>query len=209
MTKAATIFGFGPSTVNQRMDAIEGSELWTMNNPWCHFPDPVKWSRLFQIHDHKLWQKDTQAMKDLSRRGTTIITKNDNTNLFEHNEVYPIGDVLAISKFLIGTATFMLAYAVINNYSKIRVYGIDQADFFHKVQRQSWCFWLGVARGRGIKIDGVLPVFDVPVYSYSDELADYRNETYQNFVYDQNLQGFPFKKTLTKALKFYHKTFGL
>lgn len=51
------------------------------------------------------------------------------------------------------TVSFMIAYALYYDYEKLHIYGIDQGpQLYYQTGKAPLCFWLGYARGLGVKI---------------------------------------------------------
>lgn len=71
------------------------------------------------------------------------------------------------------TISYALAMGIYRGYSKIETYGIElgtETEFFH--QRENFCFWLGVAAGRGIKVECYTDfLMNAPLYGYEGEVT--------------------------------------
>lgn len=68
-------------------------------------------------------------------------------------EPYPLQEIEDEfdSVFLNNTLSYMLALAVYQSYSKLRLFGVDQGPRYEYLANKSYTtFWLGVATGRGI-----------------------------------------------------------
>lgn len=71
---------------------------------------------------------------------------------------YPLDDILAdfgeISQYFTSTCAYMIALAIHWGYKTIRIAGFEMAseEEYHN-QRNCAEFWLGIARGRGLKIE--------------------------------------------------------
>jgi len=163
--KAVTLIGFGPSS-KVKMDAH--GEVWTLNNAYDALSKEAMHlcTRIFEMHqlekrcgeknigrDGKphLWHLDEEGKK-----GRRIICIKSDENI-TNSEAYPLAEIEAktgMSNQWRGTPCYMIAMAIVEGYTDIRVFGLDQLDWEHTLQREAWLWWLGFAMGRGIRISG-------------------------------------------------------
>jgi len=163
--KAVTMIGFGPSS---KVKMKAQGEVWSLNN--CY--DALRanamklCTRIFEMHqlekrrgaedvgnDGKphLWHLDQEGKK-----GRRIILLKQDENI-TNSESFPLAEVEAgtgIKTQWRGTPCYMLAMAIVEGYTHIRLFGLDQMDWEHTLQREAFLFWLGYAIGRGIQISG-------------------------------------------------------
>ena len=163
--KAVTLIGFGPSSKVQ-MEAQ--GEVWTLNNAYDALtPAAMKvCTRIFEMHQLEKRQGKKDVGKDgkphlwhldqEGKRGRRImLLKQD--DCITNSETYPLADIEArtgINTQWRGTPCYMLAMAIVEGYTHIRLYGLDQMDWEHTLQREAFLFWVGYAIGRGIQISG-------------------------------------------------------
>ena len=163
--KAVTLIGFGPSS---KVEMHAHGEIWSLNNCYDALPKPAMelCTRIFEMHqlekrrgkkdigrDGKphLWHLDQEGKK-----GRRIIMIQPDPNI-TNSEAYPLAEMEAktgVTTQWRGTPCYMLAMAICEGYTHIRVFGLDQMDWEHTLQREAWMFWLGFAIGRGIQISG-------------------------------------------------------
>lgn len=182
--KAVTILGFGPSS-REQMDRV-GEIWSLNNAYETYSDDSMKWcTRLFEMHTfgpraggwwdkvaayqglaklpnrNNLYAADGRRHVDhlnaLALNGIRIILQEPHPEI-AHSEAYPLADVEAATgaKMWTGTPGYMIALAICEGYNHIRIYGFDQMDKEHVVQRESLVFWCGMAVGRNIRLDGAL-----------------------------------------------------
>jgi hypothetical protein len=94
---------------------------------------------------------------ELSKRGTRVIFQEPHP-LVPDSEAYPLSEVEARLglNYWAGTPCYMIAMAIMEGYNHIRIFGLDQSDFEHTIQRTCFAAWCMYAMGRGIKVDGYL-----------------------------------------------------
>lgn len=91
------------------------------------------------------------------------------------------------------SASFMIALAIYQGYEKIRLYGIDQFPQWDYLANKPYVtFWLGVAVGRGIKIE-VAPTSPlmVPIVGEYQKIVERVAASNQVLPYARVLYSFP------------------
>jgi len=161
--KRVTILGFGPSST-ERMEVM--GEVWSLNN--CYEVPQLKplvrhITRIYEMHKMDLRRpelaKDNKPhfwhLDQLGRRGHRIILQKAHPRI-TNSETYPLEEVIHKLglDFWTGTGAYMVAQAIAEGYTHIRVYGFDQVDYEHILQRNSFIAWLSYAAGKGIEISG-------------------------------------------------------
>ena len=196
--KVVTMIGFGPSA-SQPMD-IRG-EIWSVNDCYNVFnPEMMKrTTRIFDIHmeskrERLVLKNGTMHFKhydDLGKKGHRIILERPHP-LVANSEAYPLYDVLHHFNGIRcygGTIAYMMALAIMEGYTTIQIYGFDQMDWEHTIQRESFIFWCGIAMGKGIGMGGQLTFLSrykrLYGYEYGPEMDDETNK--------QMWRGFPFE----------------
>jgi hypothetical protein len=165
--KAVTLVGFGPSS---KVEMEAHGEVWSLNNCYDAL-DPRAMelcTRIFEMHqlekrqgpkdvgrDGKphLWHLDQEGRKG---RRIVLLKKDDQIT---NSETYPMAKIEAktgMDNQWRGTPCYMLAMAIVEGFTDIRIYGLDQMDFEHTLQREAFLFWQGFALGRGIRLSGAL-----------------------------------------------------
>ncbi len=166
--KAVTIIGFGPSS--QANIPLVG-EVWSCNNCYDGMdPNGMKrTTRIFEMHKpetrEKVRGRDGRPhfwhLDQLGRRGTRIIMQNPNARI-TNSEAFPIDQVVAWSgvDWFMGTPCYMIAMAIFEGFNQIMVWGIDQMDWEHTLQRECFGFWVGFALGENIHVGGRITLFE-------------------------------------------------
>jgi hypothetical protein len=134
-------------------------------------------TRIYEMHKFEKREKMTVRdgkqhfyhLNELGKLGHRIIMQKEHHNIV-NSEAYPLYDVISVGMdYFMGTPCYMLAQAIMEGYTHIRVFGFDQMDYEHVLQRACWSFWMGIAIGRGIKVDGAMPFitsFNARRYGY-------------------------------------------
>ena len=169
--KGVTLIGFGPSS---KMEMEAQGEVWSLNNCYDALaPEAMKLcTRIFEMHQLSkrqgkkdigrdgrphLWHLDQEGRKG---RRIVLIKKDDQIT---NSETYPLMEMEArtgMDNQWRGTPCYMLAMAIVEGFTDIRIYGLDQMDAEHTLQREAFLFWLGFAMGRGIRLSGALTSLD-------------------------------------------------
>lgn len=163
-TKAVTLIGFGPSAKDEK-ELI--GEVWSLNNCYDAIPAEAmrRCTRIFEMH--KLEKRNREVGSDgrthlwhldhAGKGGRRIILQEQN-HLITNSESFPIDE--AVSKlgldFFTGTPCYMIAMAIMERYTDIRMFGLDQMDWEHTIQRECFAGWCMFALARGIKLSGAI-----------------------------------------------------
>ena len=189
--KAVTIVGFGPSALTDP-EIIHHGHLWTMNNaidsPFGFKIEkmPVPIHSMFEIHNWDLAEMNTTRdgpyleyyQRLCSEYGTRVVLAKKDPRI-PCSYAYPRDQVKKRWPFhwryIHSTGAYMIVLAILEGYELIRVLGIDMEDYCHKPQRAAYMFWLGVAEGLGIHVDGDNPSMQNKfTYGFGATLADLR-----------------------------------
>ena len=166
--KAVTILGFGLSADEARFSG----EVWSMNDCAMVLPKEImrNVTRIFEMHDFDKRSKmltnsgeSYLGMLDrMGRMGHRIICQKPDPRVYG-SEAFPLDEVRrrGMVPFFTGTPPYLLAMALLEGYNKITIYGIDQCDWEHTIQRNSWIFWCGVALGQGAELGGKISFIDI------------------------------------------------
>ena len=185
--KAVTLVGFGPSSKGEIQPV---GEIWSLNNAYEALSKEAfrRCTRIFEMH--QLVKRDDNAgdgkphlwhLGECGKEGRRIILQ-EKTDKIPGSETYPLMDIigkLGVNWFT-GTPPYMLAMAILEGYNHIRVYGMDQMDWQHMIQRECFAGWVMYACGRGVHVDGELTFLKRHTkrygYDYGPEWDDYQNE---------------------------------
>jgi hypothetical protein len=73
--------------------------------------------------------------------------------------------------FFTNSVDYALALGIYLDYPRIEIYGCEMGlNTEYVYQRPGFCFWIGLALGRGIVVDYHGSVFDVPLYGYEGDI---------------------------------------
>ena len=198
--KAVTLVGFGPSS-RDNYD-IHG-EIWSLNNAFDALrPESLRFlTRIYEMHPYDKRCKEVGKngrpyfwnINKAGELGTRIIMQKSHDTI-KNSESYPFDDIVARTglNWFTGTPCYMVAQAIAEKYTEIHLYGLDQLDWEHTIQRECFAFWIGYAMGRGIKIGGRMSFVErflidgkMPRYGY-----DWGPE-FNEWCWDKLWQGHP------------------
>jgi len=161
------ILGKGATVVNCPIQEKE-QEYWKQNNIepkkieyWgCNDIYKIrKLDRLFIMHDIYMTafnKKEPAFIEQINSLGIPIYTLGKYHEL-KNNIRYPMQAVIKEFKiaYFLNTASYMIALAIMQRPKQIELYGIDMSfgSVTEYMRNEKACieFWLGVAKGRGIK----------------------------------------------------------
>lgn len=164
--KKVAIVGFASSTMEQAPYGDQAWEIWGMNQLYRFTPRLTRW---FEIHadylfdmapgtDYAGWLAACPVPVYMATKNPAVpqaIAYPINQMIDEFGlATMRIDDKLAAEKgYFHSSVDYMLALAISEGFEEIGVWGVDMAhDTEYVYQKPSASFWLGVARGRGIKL---------------------------------------------------------
>lgn len=144
-------------------------DIWTVNNLYKFVP---RSDRIFQMHKPEDWAgthhgvEESEHLQFLMTTDIPIYMQEKYTAI-PASVRYPIEDVVEAfglprangdkDAYFTNSISFMIALAILEGYEEIHVYGVDMAvGTEYDQQRPSCEYYLGIAKGRGIKVH--LPV---------------------------------------------------
>jgi hypothetical protein len=164
-------------------DAPEEGDLWGIADLVIRRPITMMWE---MHHLDEARMTHVSAAKYASAMGIPVMTLKAYDWLPTAIE-YPIDEVKAEfltpyttqDDYFASTAAYMIAYALYQGYEVLNLYGVCLARFFYESHktRPGVEFWLGLAIGRGVKINicspysEVMTTWDGRMYGY-DRLND-------------------------------------
>ncbi len=143
---------------------IEDTEYWILNDMYDIVP---KFDRLFDIHDDEnlknriARRSDLNHFEELKKIKKPIYLQRE-WNEIPYSKKYPLDIIkkefhipaMGDKIFMTCSVCFMLALAILQGFKEISLYGIDQAiDDEYAVELPGVLYWLGIAFGKGIKIN--------------------------------------------------------
>ena len=150
-------------------DAPEGIESWGITQ--IILMRPVDLVIDMNIYDGR-WgpqeQRDAvMAKEEAELRGVPFIGLQN----------YPLDDVVAYfgSDYFGSTVDYAIALAVFRGFTEIDIYGVNLIDDEYAYQKPSMEYWIGMARGRGVKVTvngsytKLLKTRDGKLYGYDTE----------------------------------------
>ena len=109
---------------------------------------------------------------------TTIITPNDSS--YEKHIKYPLEEIIEYFgvDYFASSIDYALAYAIYKGVKEIHIYGINFVDTNiaeYTRQKPSAEFWIGFAKGRGIKVENHSPSSTI-LKTHNGKLYGYETE---------------------------------
>lgn len=170
--KKVAIVGFASSTRLKAPYGDQAWEIWGENQLYRFVPRATRW---FEMHPHEgpySYLADMVPGTDYPkwlRESPIPVYMVSHRPEFPNSIGYPLQQMIeefgladmrpdaAVKGYFHSTVDYMLALAISEGFEEIGVWGVDMShDTEYERQKPSGSFWLGVARGRGIKV--TLPV---------------------------------------------------
>ena len=160
--KSVVMVGYAWS--KNEVDWKTDSEIWIMNDMYDFVP---RYDRLFDIHtEHSIINRITRREKLNHYEALKVLDKpiymQKKWPEIPMSVEFPLKDLIAQYHipamgdkiFITCTVSHMLALAIYEGFEEITLLGIDEAiDDEYKDEMPSVLYWLGVAYGKGIKIN--------------------------------------------------------
>ena len=159
--RKVAIVGFCETTRDLAPFKDDSFEVWSCNHNWPFIP---RWDRWFDVHQrgfielHQTYREEKDPHEKFLKTG-----HGKPVYMVERFEDFPSSvefPVEAIVKkfgpeydFFTNGIAYMVALAVFEGFSEIHIYGVDMRhDSEYGAQAPSVTFWVGFARGLGIKV---------------------------------------------------------
>jgi hypothetical protein len=165
--RVVNIIGMGASS----RDVPDHGENWGINVAYKLCP---RMDKLFFFDEFKELMFDDSHIPPLERTFTEMLKNNPNVELIskigapvndqDGNKLtdvkaFPIQEAIYLASgcYFTSTISYIIAYAILEKVDRIRLYGFevwsgaDRTEYSY--QRQAVEFWLGLAIGKGIKVE--------------------------------------------------------
>lgn len=129
-------------------------EIWVLGSRISNYKGK-RVDRIFEIHEDV-----SHYPEEFSRWATELkiplVVSTKWAHMQDHVEVFPFekAEEMMGSTYLTSSTAYMMAYAIMEQPDEIAVYGVDMAVDDDEYFRQRPCVeaWMGLAKGKGIKI---------------------------------------------------------
>ena len=155
MKKKIAIVGYTPSRVQAPYDDPEW-EIWGLNTLY-EFDDVPRYDRWFEIHSYG-WSpsrdKKIKKVREAFKSGNTPLYMQEVDPDIPNSRRYPVEKAREMfGDYFTNSVSYMIALAIMEGAEEIGIYGIDMAtDSEFGYQKPSCEYFIGIARGRGIKV---------------------------------------------------------
>lgn len=204
MRKKLAIVGAHPDTRSDAPWLDESFDIWLVNE-WANTDWCKRWDALLQLHKPKYYrspnnENDPNHWNWLQREHEgKIIYMQAADPLVPNSVAYPLEEVnaellagltykgMAVENYKSSVA-YAIALAVYQGYEQIDLYGVEMEHIseYHS-QQPNMSFWVGVAIGRGVKVDlhCTRRLFDGWSYGYEETPAERK---YISLIAGMNMQ---------------------
>jgi hypothetical protein len=135
----------------------EDAEIWCCNEFYKLLEkekNDVVVDRWFEMHNPDSPSKNNPEHRKFLQECPIPLYMQQKSPEFPNSVEYPIKEIIRKlnSTYFTNQISYMIALAIYEGFKEIHVYGVDMAtDSEYQSQRPSCEFWLGLARGLGIK----------------------------------------------------------
>lgn len=158
-TLKAAIVGTAPSSRDLAPFTDESWEIWGVSNVYGQIP---KWDRWFELHnlESRKNEQEYPGHYDWLKKQTTPVYMQQRHEEIPASVEYPKQEILdEFGGYFTNSVSYMIALAIHEGATEIGIYGVDMAindvgghsEYAH--QRPSCEYFIGLAVGRGIKVD--------------------------------------------------------
>jgi hypothetical protein len=156
--KKCFIVGFAPSFVLVPWTDPD-AEIWALNEFYkvveINKIKDAAFDRWFEIHNPNSPSKNVPEHREWLKKCPAPIYMQKVDPEFPMAIEYPIEAITQIfdSKYFTNSISYMVALAILEKFEEIHIYGVDMAcDSEYQAQRPSCEYWIGLAKGMGIKV---------------------------------------------------------
>ena len=157
--KKVAILGFAPHWEKAPFKD-ESFQIWGLNDLYQYLP---RWTRWFEVHDRDVYKLDEtyvtrkdgsdhiQGLREL-KCPVYMVKKYDDV---PNSVPYPIEEACRYfdTRYFTNSISMMIALAIMEEFTEIHVYGVDMSVGVEYIEQRSSCeYFLGFARGKGIKV---------------------------------------------------------
>lgn len=179
-------------------------DIWVFNEfaaaDWCK-----RWSGCFQIHQPKVYrdpknEKDPKHWAWLQQEHGKPIFMQAVDPQVPDSVKYPLEEInetflstltyegLAQKRNYRATLAYAMALGLYKGYEEIDIWGVELAHYAeYRSQQTNFAFWVGLATGRGVKVDlhCCKGMFDQPLYGYEDFMEEDKIQRYLEGIRQQ------------------------
>jgi len=151
MEKSVVILGTGMTLSQFRKEEHGSSEIWAVGSAFTLLKDKdINIDKYFCLHTNETLNYDGDIIDQSSYPLKPIISKFN-------------------SRFFTNSISYMIAYALLNDFKKISIYGVDMdSESEYAFQRPSVTYWIGYARGLSVEVI-IASEIDSPIFLYGFE----------------------------------------
>ena len=157
--KTVAIVGFASTTRHLAPWEDYDVEIWGMNEAY-KFGFMKRWERWFQLHPHSNFSRldnhnDPDHYEWLKKEHDFPIYMQEKYKDVPNSVRFPIEKLTELTqcKYFRSSMSFLLAFAVLEGFERIELYGIDmRANSEYWYQRPNMEYLIGYFRGKGIDI---------------------------------------------------------
>lgn len=178
--KKLAIVGSGPNTRDLAPWGDESFDIWVFNEaptaPWCK-----RYDACFQMHTPDVYRghntKDPHHWEWLQQSHGKPIYMQDVDELVPDCVRFPLEDATAVTglRYFASTFAYMAALAIMQDYERVDIYGVDLSFSEYQYQAECWRFWIGVLKGKlgaeHVVLHSALNLFEAPLYGYEGAFA--------------------------------------
>jgi len=193
-------------------------DIWVFNE-WANADWCKRWTACLQIHEPQVYQnpnndKDPSHWEWLQKDHGKTIWMQEIDPRVPNSVKYPKNEIIERffsgllyeglpQKYIRATISYAIALAIFTGYDEVDIYGVELANHAEfRSQRDNFIFWIGVARGAGVKINlhCCKGLFEKPLYGYEGYVQEDEIQRYVEGINQQLEENRSQAKVLEGAL---------
>ena len=189
MKDTVAIVGSHPRTRNDFDFTRTDCDIWIFNEALSNGTMP-RADAVFQMHAEEIW-RNPENRNDKNHVAWLLSGDTPSIYMHEHYEDvpksvrYPIEDLCNEllgdfnHQYFTSSPAYAIALACYHGYKTIEIFGVEmETNTEYSHQRPGVAFWIGVALGRGIRVEAHTQIFDDPLYGYNNKVTI----SYEEFI---------------------------
>jgi len=157
-----------------------GAEVWGCNTAVLKYG---QLTRLYLMDHHKYYPPNFAEI--VNKWGGPVVARAEFPGI-ERQDRYPLQDAIMLSgrPYFTSSIAYMIAHAILQGYERINLYGMYRlpASADYMAQKPCLDYWIGLAIGRGIKVE-IDPASDVAKpYPWQPDLYGYQVQRHEHIA---------------------------
>lgn len=182
------IVGFAEATRMMAPFDNDEYEIWGLNHLYPFIP---RWDRWFELHDPgwmadnlKIWKEYDEWLR---KEHPFPIYMHKHFDEYPSSVEFPLDELVKkYGSYFTSSIALMLGLGIAMGFEQIEIYGVDMAhDSEWGIQRPCVEYWIGIARGLGIKVglpSATALLSNEGIYGYNDAAVSREFREFETYL---------------------------